>query len=279
MPSLNGKIVRLTPAKDFLQLVYYVQFFVAAIGAVFGLVGYQWGFLFTAIALVGVTAVMIFAGETEKSSNCLNPHLIILRDIYDAHIDREKRYTRRRITFKATSEKVEHYLFKVSWTGLVPGVIINCRREFGVLLQEHSPLPSKTLPWQLCELKFHKPMKRGEVREIELEYRAGDPGGNTAMPYILLAYTHVLRCEETICTLTFAENAAPKSVILFYGNDSGVALKREVKSLDPDSGKYIINARPEHGQRLSIEWEYGGGTVLSTKELKQSITENMQVVR
>ena len=213
-------------------------------------------FAAVSISIAVVAAIIIYAKEKIRDRNCINPGLIIEREERKLIVGKNEWHLERHILLKAR-RKTEAYRFKVNWSGSSPQVQIACRNEDGVI-QEQSVVKSKALRWSHWELKFDKPMSRGETKPILLKLTLPDPEHKVA-PYYLMSYNHVWKCKEFECRLSISDDIKPEAVYFVRSDARAMPVEKAKITPTPDSHEYVIHEKPASGAKYGLEWDLKHG--------------------
>lgn len=149
-------------------------------------------------------------------------------------------------------------MFRVDWSGSSHDVRVFCRETDGrVIKLENKFYNSIALNQQIWELRFDKPIKRGDIKEVVLTSILPDPE-HKAAPYHRISYTNVWSCKRFECRLWLMDTT-PKAVYFFEGTEQDVALKKNVIQPISHSQEYIIHSRPDLHNKYSLEWDSRNG--------------------
>jgi hypothetical protein len=206
-----------------------------------------------------VAGLIIYLKEKIATQTCLNPYIIILREEKKLVIKKDGWFIEKHILFKARRKTVEAFFVHVDWTGS-QDVKITCRDEDGIIVQKNF-VTSKVVNWPLWELKFARPLRRGEMRRIVLTYMLPDPA-HKASPYYFMSYKNFWRIKEFEWRLSLAEDLKPKAVYFVKGVWPDKALKKAKIPRDLESSEYIVHEWPEQESKdavYSFEWELKNG--------------------
>jgi hypothetical protein len=209
------------------------------------------------LSIALLAAIVIYFKERIRDRTCINPYLIIERDERKLMVGRNEWHLERHILLKAR-RKVESYRIRVNWSGSSQNVQITCRSEDGTI-QRQSVVSSKALRWSHWELKFDKPMARGEVRPIQLKFTLPDPEHQVA-PYYLISYKHVWKCKEFECRLFLSDDIKPEAVYFVRSDERAMPVEKARITPTPDSHEYVIHEKPAAGgAKYGLEWELKNG--------------------
>jgi hypothetical protein len=237
------------------ERVSYLAVYVASISALTSVVLAHfkllaWAFGFMALGVLGLAIYFISQREKERSDECTNPNLIIVRDLIQIEVGRNFRTVQKSITLKST-RRVDEYHFKVFWTGSTEEVKVSLINNDVGRLQRELPTGGLAYKWRPYSIKFHEPIQRGKVKHVELQYHADDPQG-IAEKFQIMRYLHVKKCEMLECHILFEPDYDHGRVYLVKYDGRDVARPKE-EIIEKVNG-YRIELQPERGMKYSIEW-------------------------
>lgn len=215
--------------------------------------------LLEALALVFFLSAgaLVYSRDRKKEERFINPKVIIKSEERNLTVQKDQWLMERHLLLKARG-KVERYLFNVEWTGSSKNVQISCV-EGGAKTVQKDFIDSKAMNWHSWGLEFDKPLKRGEEREIVLEYILPDPE-HTAAPFHKIAFTNVWQCREFTCRLLLAEGMKPRAVYLVKEATKPNFEREKAEILpEPQSHTYVVHERPAPLSKFSLEWDLKNG--------------------